>query len=248
MFAYARNMKLAASDMGRRVALKAVAAVVAAVAVGFLIAALWTFLDENLDWGPLGASLGVAVLFLVIAGICWAASKSVKHPVPSTDELKREVETRVNLATDAALNKAHAKARQVIDDAGDKAVALMDDAKAKATGFVSDTEARVQGFANQVTGTVTRFTHDAPNAVARSVGLTPAFFDGAQQFTDRVKSSRAVPAASLLGAFAVGLTLAGKLQAARAESDDRDEYDIDDDDDWDDEDDWDDPEDDYAGA
>ena len=35
-------------------------------------------------------------------------SKKVNHPVPSTDELKAEVETRVSLAADAALEKVNA--------------------------------------------------------------------------------------------------------------------------------------------
>ena len=56
MFDYARKLQLAASDMGRRVGLKAAAAVVGLVAAGFLIAALWTFLADTLDWGPLVAT------------------------------------------------------------------------------------------------------------------------------------------------------------------------------------------------
>lgn len=241
MLAYARNMQLAASDLGRRVGLKVAAGVAGLLAAGFLIAALWTLLARNFGWGPLWASVGVAVLFLLVAAIAWSVSNTVKHPVPTTDELKREVEARVSLATDVALDKAHAKARQVIDDAGEKAVALMDDAGNRASAFVSDAKAKVQGFVGNVDERVRSFTHSAPNAVARSVGLTPEFFDEAQQFTDKVKSSKAMPAASLLGAFAVGLTIATKLQAARHERQDEwydgDDWDDEDDDDLD-EDDW----------
>ena len=46
--------------------MKVVAGVVLAIAAGFLIAALWSFLAQDLGWGPALASLGVAVLFIVI--------------------------------------------------------------------------------------------------------------------------------------------------------------------------------------
>ncbi|AXC50388.1 phage holin family protein [Paracoccus suum] len=218
MFDYARKMQLAVQDMGRRAGLKAGAGVVALLALGFLLAALWTFLARNLGWGPLGASLAIGILFCVIAGVLWATSSTPKHTVPSTDELKREIEARVSLATDVALDKAKAKAREVADLAGNKANELMDQAALKANSFVDGTEAKVQ-----------QFTRNAAQNAAEKVGLTPQFFSEAQEMTDRVVHSRAMPAAGVIGAFAVGLTLASKL-AGRRRDDAWDDWDGDD---WD---------------
>ena len=148
MFDYARKMQLAASDLGRRAGMKAAAAVAALIAAVFLLMALWTFIARTLDWGPLAASLIIGLLFLAAAAIVWMMSNRVKHPVPSTDELKREVEARVSLATEAALDRAKEKAREVVDMAGNKASALMDEASYKAAAFVDDTEAKVQHFAH----------------------------------------------------------------------------------------------------
>src|SRR5690606_13090391 len=106
MFDYAKNLQLALKDIGRRVGMQAGAAVVMVIGAGFLLAALWTFLAYTLDWGSLGASLAIGLLFLIIGFIVLKMGQTVKHPVPSTDELKAEVETRVSLAADAALEKA----------------------------------------------------------------------------------------------------------------------------------------------
>ena len=82
-----------------------------------------------------------------------------------------------------------------------KAAALMDQASYKASALVDQTEAKVQ-----------RFTHQTIDRAARRVGLTPDFVTDAQAFATRAKSSKAMPAASILGAFAVGLTLASRLR------------------------------------
>lgn len=224
MFDYARKLQLAASDMGRRVGMKVGAGVVGLLALGFLLAALWTFLAYHLDWGSLGASLAIGILFLVVAGILYAMSNSVRHPVPSTDELKREVEARVNLATEAAMDKAKDKAREVVDMAGNRVSSLMDEASERVSAFVDGTEAKVQRFTNTTVG-----------KAARSAGLTPQFFDEVKGFTDKARESRAMPAASILGAFAVGMTIAQRLQAGR-HRDDYDEGEYFEDEAWDDED------------
>lgn len=201
MFDYARKMQLAVTDVGRRAGLKAGAGAAALLAGGFLLAALWTFLADTLGWGPLAASLVIGVGFLVIAGIIWALAGRVKHPVPPVEELKREVQARANLAAEAALDKARDKAREVVDLAENKATALMDQASYKASALVDQTEAKVQ-----------RFTHQTIDRAARRVGLTPDIVADAQAFATRAKSSKAMPAASILGAFAVGLTLASRLR------------------------------------
>lgn len=220
MFDYARKLQLAASDLGRRVGLKAVAGVLAAIAAGFLIAALWTFLARTLDWGPLWASLVVGLLFAAIAGVLLAISNKVKHPIPSTEELKREVEARASLATEAALDRAKEKAREVVDMAENKVHGLIDTASYKASSLVGDAEARAQKFANT---TVSRAVH--------SVGLDSGVVDDVKAVVSDFRASRAAPAAGVLGAFAVGLALAARLGGRGGDS--REDWS---DDDWADED------------
>ena len=226
MFDYARKMQLALSDAGRRVALKAAAGVVALIGAGFLLAALWTFLARNLGWGPLGASLAIGIIFVAIAGFLLSRSKAVTHPVPTTEELKAEVETRVTLATDAALEKARGKATEVVDTVEAKVSGLVENVADRASRFASDAEARVQGFTRNVAG-----------EAASKVGLTPKFFSEAQDTIDRVKDSNAATIPPLLGAFAVGIALASKVQQWRHRDDypgydaedfyDEDDYDSD---------------------
>ena len=116
MLDYARRLRSAVSDTGRRAGLKASAGILGAVAAGFLV---------------------VALLFAAGAGVLWVMGSKVRHPVPSTDELKREVEARARLAADAAVEKARLTAVQVVDHAEAKAQAvvsrLVRDAKASPT-------------------------------------------------------------------------------------------------------------------
>lgn len=215
MFDYARNMQLALSDAGRRIALKAAAGIVIAIGAGFLIAALWSFLAWNLGWGPVGASLAIGLLFVIIGIVFLSMSKKVNHPVPSTDELKAEVETRLSLATDAALEKARVKAVEVVDNVENRVHSFVDDVTHKAERFVDDAEAKVQGFTRNVAG-----------QAAQKVGLTPQFFAEAQDTVDRVKSSNAATIPPLLSAFAIGIALANRLKGGRRAGDhDRDRYD-----------------------
>lgn len=216
MFDYARKMQLALSDAGRRVAFKAAAGVVALIGAGFLLAALWTFLARNLGWGPLGASLAIGIIFVAIAGFLLSRSKAVMHPVPTTDELKAEVETRVSLAADAALEKARGKASEVVDTVEAKVSGLVENVAERASRFASDAEAKVHGFTRNVAG-----------EAASKVGLTPKFFSEAQDTFDRVKDSNAVTIPPLLGAFAIGIALASKVQQWRHQ-DDHADYDADD--------------------
>lgn len=204
MFDYARNMQLALSDAGRRAAMKAAAGAVFALAAGFLIAALWTFLARNLGWGPLGASLAIGILFAIGGVVLLSMSKKVQHPVPSTDELKAEVETRLSLAADAALEKARIKATEVVDTVENKVHSLMDEAAYKAEKFASDAEAKVQGFTRNVAG-----------QAAQKVGLTPSFLAEAQDTVDRVKHSNMATIPPLLSAFAIGIAIANRVQAWR---------------------------------
>lgn len=217
MFDYAKDMQLALKDIARRVAMQAAAGVVMVIGAGFLLAALWTFLAYHLDWGSLGASLAIGLLFLIIGFIVLRMGKTVKHPVPSTDELKAEVETRVSLATDAALEKARVKATEMVDTVEHKVHNLVDTVGYKAQEFADTAEAKVQGFTRSVAGTA-----------ASKVGLTPQFFSEAQGTLDRVKSTNAAAVTPLLGAFAAGIAIASRVQAWRHDRDRNDDYDHDD--------------------
>lgn len=220
MFDYARNMQLALSDAGRRAGMKAAAGVVALIGAGFLLAALWTFLAYHLHWGSLGASLAIGLLFVIIGVVLISMSKTVKHPVPSTDELRAEVEARVSLATDAALEKARLKATEVVDNVEGRVATLVDDVSYRAAKFADDAEAKVQGFARDAEAKVQGFTRNVAGEAANRVGLTPQFLADTRDTLSRVKESNAATIPPLMGAFAVGVALASKLQNWRHRDDD----------------------------
>ena len=69
MFDYAQRLQLALGDVVRRSALKVIAGVVLAVAIGFLLAALWSWLAHGLGWGATMASLAIGGGFVVIGAI-----------------------------------------------------------------------------------------------------------------------------------------------------------------------------------
>lgn len=213
MFDYAQRLQLALKDTARRSAMKAVAGVVLAIAAGFLIAALWSFLAHDLHWGPALASLAVSVLFIVIGLVLFTMSKNARHEMPSTEDLKKEVEARVSLAADAALLKARSEAERVMDMAGNKVSSLMDEATYRANKLADDTERRVFGVARNA---------------AQAVGFTPTKIETVRSRVEeatgtlsRATSSNAASMAKLLGAFAIGVTLAAKL---REQYDDDDDY------------------------
>lgn len=217
MFDYAQRLQLALKDTARRSAMKAAAGVILAVAAGFLVAALWSFLAHDMGWGPALASLAVAALFIVAGLILFMMSKKTKHEMPTTDDLKREVEARVSLAADAAVEKARSEAERVVDMAGNKVSSLMDEASYRATKLADDTERRVFGVARSAAQAV-GFTQSNLDTVRSKV-------EDAQDTLSRANSSNAASMAKLLGAFAIGVTLAAKLR----ERDDEDDYDYQDD-------------------
>ncbi|TJZ93957.1 phage holin family protein [Paracoccus gahaiensis] len=207
MFDFARRIQLAVGDTVRRAALKVAAGVAGLIAAGFLLAALWSFLANELDWGSTLASLAVGGALLLIAGILIAVSSRRKHEMPTTDDLKREVEARVSLATDAAVTRARTEASRMVDMAETKAHSLMDQASYRATKLAGDAERTVfGGFRDTV----------------RAVGLDSETRQAAgrrvQSGTQQVKqaaNSNVGSMAKLFGAFAVGVTLAAKIQESR---------------------------------
>lgn len=218
MFDYARNMQLALTDVARRTAMKVAGGVVIVLGAGFLLAALWTFLADTLGWGPLWASLAIGVLFVVIGLVVMSRGGQVKHPVPTADDLKAEVETRVSLAADAALEKARVKATEVVDTVEDRVNTLVGGVTAKAQEFADQAEAKVHGF-----------TRTAASNAASRVGLTPRFFTEAQETLDSLKSSNAATITPLLAVFAAGVAIASRVQSWRHQDDyDYDDYEDDD--------------------
>ncbi|CAM3234637.1 phage holin family protein [Paracoccus nototheniae] len=207
MFDFARRIQLAVGDTARRAALKAAAGLAGLIGAGFLLAALWSFLATELDWGAALASLTIGGVLALIAAILIGMSSRRKHVMPTTDDLKREVEARVSLATDAAVTRARTEATRMVELAETKAHSLMDSATSRATKLVGDTE-------NKVFGNV--------RGAARAVGLSSENLrlaerrlrDGKEQLS-QASSSNAGSVAKLVGAFAVGVTLAAKLQEGR---------------------------------
>lgn len=215
MFDYAQRLQLALKDTARRSAMKAAAGAILAVAAGFLVAALWSFLAHDMDWGPALASLAVAALFIVVGLILFVMSKNARHEMPTTDDLRKEVEARVTLATNAAVEKARFEAERVVDMAGNKVSSLMDEASYRATKLADDTERRVFGVARSAAQAV-GFTQSNLDTVRSKV-------EDAQDTLSRANSTNAASMAKLLGAFAIGVTLAAKLR----EREDEDPYDYD---------------------
>ncbi|GGF71460.1 hypothetical protein GCM10011402_25050 [Paracoccus acridae] len=211
MFDYAQRLQLALKDTARRSAMKVVAGLVLAIAAGFLIAALWSFLAHDLDWGPALASLGVAVLFILIGVVLFVMSKRTQHEMPTKEDLRKEVEARVTLATDAAVERARAEADRMLDKAGNKVSSLMDEASYRANKLADDTERRVFGAARNA---------------AQAVGFTPGNIqtvrhkvEDARDTLSRANSSNAASMAKLIGAFAIGVTLASKLREQQDDDD-----------------------------
>lgn len=211
MFDYAQRLQLALKDTARRSAMKVVAGLVLAIAAGFLIAALWSFLAHDLDWGPALASLGVAVLFILIGVVLFVMSKRTQHEMPTKEDLRKEVEARVTLAADAAVERARAEADRMLDKAGNKVSSLMDEASYRANKLADDTERRVFGAARNAAQAV-GFTSGNIQTVRHKV-------EDARDTLSRANSSNAASMAKLIGAFAIGVTLASKLREQQNDDD-----------------------------
>lgn len=207
MFDYTRRLQLALGDVARRSALKIVAGVVLAVGAGFLLAALWSWLAYGLGWGATLASLVIGGGFALIGVVILIVASKPRHEMPTSDDLRREVEARVSLAADAAVDRVQAEALRVADMAENKVQSLIDQAGYRANKLASDTERRAQGFVRDT---------------ARSVGLTGDNLDAARKHAGKAadRASQAANSdagimAKLIGAFAIGVALAAKLRERR---------------------------------
>lgn len=218
MFDFARRFQLAVGDAARRVALKAAAGLVATIGAGFLLASLWSFLAHELGWGSTLASLAIAGGMLLIAVILFAVSSRRRHEMPTGDDVKREVQARVSLAADATVNRVKSEADRVLGMAETKATSLMDQASFRANKLASDAEQTVMGTVR---------------SAAQTVGLTPSNLKSAEDSmrsgahqVKQAADTNAGSMAKLLGAFAVGVTIATAIQGNR--DDDYDDFDPDD--------------------
>lgn len=224
MFDYARKMQLFARETVRRASLKAGAGVAILIGSGFLLAALWVFLADNLDWGSLGASLAIGIVFVVAGLVVIATGGRKRYRAPTTDELRSEIQERVSLATEAvldrvsdrtgqALDSAQQKAANVVDLAGNKLSSLVDSVTYKADRFAARAESKAYGFARR-----------AGDQASEKLGLTDDHKERIADSFGRAKSSNLAAIAPVVGAFALGLSLATRIAGRGEEGDGYDDY------------------------
>lgn len=207
MFDYVQRLQLALGDVARRTGMKAAAGGALIVGAAFFVAALWSWLATGLGWGPMAASLAVGGIFAAVGVVLMLAASRQRHAMPTTEDLKREVEARVSLAADAAVLRARSEAARVADMAENKVHALMDEAGFRANKLAEDAERRVHGLVRDT---------------AQGIGLTSSNLrtvrEGARttsKAVSRAAGSNAGSMAKLIGAFAVGVTLAARLSEGR---------------------------------
>ncbi len=218
MFVYTKKMQLALMDKLRRGGLMAGAGVMLLIGAGLLLAALWTWLAYSLGWGALWASLAIGLGFFAIGLILMLVGARERHPTPSPDELRAEIQERASMMTDAAiakvsgaadaaLHRASEKVSRVMGVAGQRAQSLSDRASYEADRYADRAEAHVQ--------TAARRTREA---LEDRLG-------GAADRRSGEGASNTAAIAPLIGAFAVGLTLASRLRRGQHDDDDRDDHD-----------------------
>lgn len=241
MFAYAKNMQLALSDKLRRTGLAAGAGVVLMLGAGFLLAALWTYLAYHLGWGSVVASLAIGGALVVIGLICLIMAKRERHRAPTADELKSEVSEQISLMANTAISRASDAADAAFGRANDTANEFLQRAEHKAHSVADDLSYRANRFADHAEAKVYGSARHMGEKTAQTFGISPQLMRMASEKLGNGKGSNAATLAPVLGAFAIGITLASRFQdwrhrddAAYPEDDD-DYYDEDTDfDDWDD--------------
>lgn len=155
MFDFTRRIQLALGDTLRRSAMKIVAGVILAVGAGFMIAALWTWLAHELEWGSMFASLAIGGGFMVIGLLVLLMAKNPRHAMPSSDDMKREVDMRVNLATNAASERARGEAARIVSMAESKLFSLFGGAR-KSARRAARSKRKVTAAANSNTGSMVK--------------------------------------------------------------------------------------------
>lgn len=239
MLDYARRMKEVVSERSRLIAIKGAGGIIALIGAGFLLAALWTYLADNLDWGPLGASLAIGTVFMILGLLAIVLSGRPRKVAPTADDLRAEVQERVGLATDvildrvtgraedafdrvresaeATVNKARSSAEEAISSAKSAAQGFVDSANQRVHSFVDSVNHRADSMAEKVDDEALRFAGTAQEK-AEDLGLSA---ENIQQSVDRFKNSAVGTWGPVVGAFAVGMTLANRFRHKR---DDDDEF------------------------
>lgn len=225
MFDYVNRLQLALGDTARRTGMKIVAGVILGVGFGFLVAALWSWLATELGWGAALASLAIGGGLVALGLLVLMMAAHRRHAMPTSEDLKREVEARVSLAADAAVARAKAEAAHAADMAQAKVQSLMDEAGFRATRLARDTEQRVFGMVRDTADSV-GLSEANLQAAKDGVSAARETVRDAAAATSRAANSNAGSMAKLVGAFALGVTLAAKLverrgdHAARHDDDD----------------------------
>lgn len=211
---YVNRLQLALGDKARRAGLAAGAGAVLLIGAGFLLAALWSWLAWRLELGPIYASLIIGGFFAVIGLTLLALSAKERHAVPTTEDLRAEVEAAVHLAADAAVDMVKFQATNAVDGA-----------KAKVSSLFGGAGGRVmtaaQGAGDLAAG--------ASRKVADAAEMGGEALHEARETLDRAMDTRAGPALGLAGAFSIGVLLAGLISQSRS----KDDFYYDDEDDWD---------------
>ncbi|MDF3854879.1 hypothetical protein BDE18_1428 [Paracoccus pantotrophus] len=215
MFDYTRKLQLALTDRLRRTGLSAGAGVALLIGAGFLLAALWTWLADHLGWGALGASLAIGLGFLLIGLVVMLMARKERHPVPGTDELKAEVEERLMLAADMAVEKATGAADAALERASQKAGQLIDRAEQRVHALTDSLAYKADRLADRAEASVYGVARRAGESAVGTLGLPPDTLRRAAGTVQGASQSRAAAIAPLIGAFAVGMTLASRLRQGR---------------------------------
>ncbi|MDB6178545.1 phage holin family protein [Paracoccus sp. Z330] len=207
MFDYARRLQLALGDTARRSGMKVAAGALVVIGAGFLIASLWSWLATGLGLGPTIASLIVGGAFVFLGLIAFLLASKPRHRMPTSDDLRREVEARVNMAADAAVDRARAEAMRFAGMAEHKARSVMGNVGLRA----SSAERRAQDVA--------RDAAERSGLTEENLRAAQERMDQAAAATSRAANSNAGSMAKLAGAFVIGLALASKLGSRREDPD-----------------------------
>jgi vacuolar-type H+-ATPase subunit H len=208
MLDYGRNLRLAMTDRVRRAGLIAGAGAALIVAAGFLLAALWSWLAHSLHWGPLMASLAIGVGFLLLGLLLLALGGRQRHRAPGTDELKAEIAQKLGLAADAAVERVSGLADRTIERASERAGEMVELASQRAHSLTDSLSYGADRLADRAEARVLGAARRAGEGASRRLGL-PA--DAAERALGGAVRSRIAPFLPLIGAFAVGITLASRL-------------------------------------
>ncbi len=215
MFNYTRNMQLALTDKLRRAGLAGVAGLMLLVGAGFLIAALWVWLADHLGWGAMGASLAIGAGFLVIGAVILMTAGKERHPTPTTEELKTEVGEQMSLMADAAIAKVTDATNASLNRASQKVTRIMGLAGQKAQSVADEVTYQADRYADRVEAGAYRMARKASEAMDQKSKTDPEGMPDAAPDSAPDTAGRLGGVAPLVGAFAVGLTLASRFRKWR---------------------------------